>query len=272
MERTSDSIRPHHRAAAGMWGLGGRAYDDISFGISDAITHGAQRLAARPGEQALDVATGTGWTARTVARSGAYVTGVDISAELLAAAEDLSVHVSPAIAFRQADAESLPFETGRFDRVISTFGAMFAADHAQTAAELARVCRPGGRLVMVNWVPGGSVADFFALLGRHSDAPPPEASPLDWGDPAIAADLLGNAFDLTFERGINHAYYDGLDAIREWYERGFGPVRAVLEASDAAGRDAFRADIDAYHRPYLTEAGLLHVKREYLVAIGTRRA
>jgi len=264
-------VLPHHRDAAAMWGRGGRHYDDVSFAISDALAHGAQRLAARPGERVLDVATGTGWTARNAARAGARVTAVDISADLIAAAEALSAHVDPAIDFRVADAESLPFEDASFDRVISTFGVMFAANQAQAAAEMARVCKPGGRLVVVSWVPGGAVDEFFGIVGTHAGAPPPEANPMAWGDPDAVAALLGDAFDLTLERGVNNAYHDDEQQIWDWYARGFGPIRAVLDGLDDAGTAAFRHDVDAYHDHYKTAAGTLHVRRDYLVAIGRRR-
>ena len=160
-----DTVLPHHQAAAGMWSAGGTAYDEISFAISDALAHAAERLSPKPGEAVLDVATGTGWSARNAARTGARVVAVDIADELLKAAEQLSAHVQPRIEFRRADAERLPFEAGRFDRVISTFGVMFAANQAQAAAELGRVCRPGGRLVLATWVPGGAAERFFAVLG-----------------------------------------------------------------------------------------------------------
>lgn len=266
-----DSIQPHHRDAAAMWGLGGRHYDDVSFAISDALAHGAQRLAARPDETVLDVATGTGWTARNAARSGARVTAVDISHELIAAAEAMAANIEPAIDFRVADAERLPFEDATFDRVISTFGVMFAADQDQAAAELARVCKPGGRLVVVSWVPGGAVAEFFGVVGKHAGTPPPEANPMAWGDPDAVRGLLGDAFDLTLETGTNNAYHDDEQQIWDWYARGFGPIRATLDGLDEAGVAAFRRDVDAYHAHYRTEAGLLHVQRDYLVAIGRRR-
>src|SRR5262249_30329384 len=157
----------HHQAAATMWGRGGKHYDDVSFAVSDALAHAAQRLNAHAGERILDVATGTGWSARNVARTGAIVIGVDISQELLAAACELSQHVRPAIEFRTGDAECLPFADGAFDGIISTFGVMFAVDQAQAATELARVCRRGGRVALTAWAPAGAVAEFFAIIARH---------------------------------------------------------------------------------------------------------
>src|SRR5690606_16501656 len=102
---------------------------------------------------------------------------------LIAAARHRSAHVMPRIEYRVADAERLPFADGRFDRVVSTFGVMFAGDHVRAARELARVCRPGGRVALATWTPDGAIARFFALLASHGHAPAPSASPLLWGDP-----------------------------------------------------------------------------------------
>lgn len=90
MLASKDAVSDHNELAARMWGSGGRAYDDISFAISDALAHAAQRLNPQSGEKILDVGTGTGWSARNVARRGAHVEAVDISSELLAAARELS--------------------------------------------------------------------------------------------------------------------------------------------------------------------------------------
>ena len=252
---TDQAVLAHHKAAATMWGRGGRHYDDVSFAISDALGHAAQRLNARAGESILDVATGTGWSARNVARTGASVTGVDISAELLAAARELSAHVRPAIDFRLGDAERLPFGDGAFDGIISTFGVMFALDQAQAAIELARVCRSGGRLALATWAPAGAVAQFFGVIAQHSDGPPPPSSPLAWGDPAHVERLLGNAFHLSFEHGVNNAYHGSEQDIWDWYTRGFGPLRQLAESLPADRLERLKRDVDAYHR----QIGRAHV-------------
>ena len=263
-------VLPHHLTAASTWGQGGRLYDDISFGLSDALGHAAQQLDARADEQILDVATGTGWSARNVARTGARVTAVDISAELLSAAADLSAHISPRITFQLGDAEALPFHDGAFDRVISTFGVIFAQNQQQAAKELGRVCRKGGRLSLATWASDGSVAKFLAIIAKHSAAPPPQVSPLAWGDPRHVEELLGRDFELKLERGVNNAYHPDSDHIWERYACGFGPMRQLIDSLEPAKREALRADVDAYHKHYDTVAGL-HVKREYLIILGTRR-
>jgi SAM-dependent methyltransferase len=270
MSTGTSRIAPHHEASARAWGQGGRAYDDISFALSDALAHAAERLGARAGQEILDVATGTGWSARNAARRGARVTGVDIAPELLAAAAALSAHVEPPIAFEHGDAERLPFADRRFDGIVSTFGVIFAVGQAQAAAELARVCRPGGRLVITAWTPDGSVAEFLGIVARHAAAPPPPVSPLRWGDPTHAERLLGRDFDLVFEPGVNDAYHESEDEIWERYTRGFGPLRELHGRLDPAAREALRADMEAYHRHYRTPLGL-HVRREYLLIRGVRR-
>ena len=264
------AAQPHNERAAATWSLGGRAYDRISFGVSDALAHAAQRLAPEPGEHVLDVATGTGWSARNVARAGAHVTGVDIAPDLLEAARELCAHLDPPIAFQAADAEALPFEDGSFDAVISTFGVMFAGDQQQAARELARVCRPGGRLVLVVWAAEGTVKDFLGIIGKYAPAPPPGPSPMAWGDEAHARALLGEAFDLTFEPGINDHYLPGVEAAWNWYATGFGPMRGLIEALPPDQLAAFKQEIDAYHAAYGVPAGL-HVRREYLLIQGRRR-
>lgn len=264
------AVLPHHQAAAALWGRGGAHYDNVSYAISDALSHAAQRLDAKPGDKILDVATGTGWTARNVARAGAEVVGVDIADALLDAARELSAHIVPPISYKQGDAEALPFMDGAFEGVISTFGVMFAANQAQAAAELARVCKPGGRLVVAAWVPGGSVAEFLGVIAKHGDAPPPAASPMNWGDPQQATALLGDGFDLEFETGTNVAHHESADAIWDWYAEGFGPIRELMDSLDVAGRAALKADVDAYHEHYVVLMGL-RVTRDYLLIRGTRR-
>jgi len=270
MKASDHIVLAHHQPAATMWGRGGRDYDEVSFAISDALAHSAQRLNARKGERILDVATGTGWSARNVARRGAMVTGVDISKELLAAAADLSGHIRPPIEFRLADAERLPFDDGAFDGVISTFGVMFAIDQAAAATELGRVCRSGGRLVLATWAPEGAVAEFFKVIAQHSGAPPSPSSPLAWGDRAHVEKLLGEAFDLKFEQGISNAYHGSAGEIWDWYTRGFGPLRQLAESLPPDRVERLKHDIDSYHWHYAVPAGL-HVKREYLLTLGLRR-
>jgi ubiquinone/menaquinone biosynthesis C-methylase UbiE len=270
MER--EMAEDHNKIAAELWSEGGADYDGVSYAISDALAHAAQRLWARPGERILDIATGTGWCARNVARNGATVIGVDIADELLVAAKRLSAHVEPKIEFQHADAEALPFDDGAFDGVISTFGIMFAGNQEKAAAEAARVCGVGGRLVIAAWTPdpAGYIVKFFGLIGQYSDAPPPEVSPLAWGTTEHATTLLGQQFDLEFEVRDSVLYAPNAEEVWHEYQSGFGPIKALTASLSERDRELFHQDFLAFHEDYTTAAGLT-LPREYLVICGTRR-
>ena len=155
------SVRPHNQQSAVVWGAGGRDCDKISEHTSDAIEHLVRRVLLQPGERFLDIATGTGWTARPrLAAHGADVIGVDLGASVIEAAKTLA----PSIDFRVGDAEALEFENGSFDAVTSTFGIMFAVRPQDAASELTRVCRKGGRIGLLTWQPGGAVEGLFGVM------------------------------------------------------------------------------------------------------------
>jgi len=268
MTAITSTVLDHHQDAAKMWGAGGKGYDNVSFAICDALAHAAQRLNAKRGQSVLDVGTGTGWSARNVARTGAHVTAIDIAPGLIAAAKQLSGDLP--IEFQLGDAECLPFPDRHFDGIISTFGVIFAIDQTRAARELARVCRPGARLAISAWAPNGAVAEFFNVLAKYSNAPSPASSLLSWGEPEHVATLLGNDFALNFEPVMSHAYHDDEDDIWDWYANGFGPMCTLIEELDSDGRAALKRDVDRYHSHYKTEAGL-NVAREYLLILGRRR-
>lgn len=262
-------------ATRDVWGIVGSSYDDMSFSVSDALTHAAQRLNPKPGQRVLDIATGTGWSARNAARFGARVVAVDTSDGLLDAARALSRHVDPPIEFRSGNAESLPVEDRSFDAVVSTFGLIFAADHQAVARELARVLKPGGRLVLATWAPGEAVEAFFKLLAeyetRYREPPPDGPSPMDWGVPDHVSKLLSGDFDLVFEQATNNAYFESPEETWNFYLRCFGPVRELHDLMSEEDRKAFRADFIEHHAQYDSDAGIA-ISRPYLIVKGARSA
>src|SRR4051812_3314895 len=135
------TIEPHNERPAKVWSSGGSNYDAVSRGIADSIEHCVLRLNPQRNERILDLATGTGWTSRVVARRGAVVTGVDIATALLEAAERQAAAEQLPIRYVEGDAERLPFEDASFDAIVSTYGVMFASRPEAAAKELARVCR-----------------------------------------------------------------------------------------------------------------------------------
>jgi 2-polyprenyl-3-methyl-5-hydroxy-6-metoxy-1,4-benzoquinol methylase len=114
------AIEPHNAKPAAVWSCGGARYDDISRGIADSIEHCVLRLNPQSGERVLDLATGTGWTSRLVARRGTTAVGIDSAGDLIAAAQDRAEAESLAIEYQLGDAENLAFPHGAFDAVVST--------------------------------------------------------------------------------------------------------------------------------------------------------
>jgi SAM-dependent methyltransferase len=265
-------IQPHNAKAAAMWSSGGRAYDEVSRFIAEGIEHCVIRLEPKPGERVLDVATGTGWTSRRLADHGAKVTGIDIAEGMLAAAREIAVERSLDIDYRRADAEALPFADGEFDAVISTCGVMFAGNREAAAAELARVCRKGGRLALMTWPPESNAVELRKLLAPYMPPPPspPPPSPFDWGRPEWLRETLGAAFEFAFETGtLYHRVPDG-EAGCEVMATGFGPVKALAESLDDEKWAAAKAGLVAFFEHYREGIGVA-MPLDYLIAVGTRR-
>ncbi len=265
------TIQPHNERVAAVWSAGGKDYDEISRGIADSIEHCVLRLDPRPGELILDLSTGTGWTSRVVARRGAMVVGVDIARELLDAARTKSIGSGLPIYYQLGDAESLPFDMGTFDAVVSTYGVMFATRAEAAAAELARVCRSGGRMALTTWAADGNVARMFELMKRYMPPQRPAArSPFEWGQPERVQELLGSAFELRFEKGVSYYRAPNGEAAWDTFSKGYGPTRTLANDLDPTLREALRADFTAFHDSFQTELGVC-VPREYLLTIGVRR-
>lgn len=265
-------IQAHNERASKVWGSGGAAYEEVSRGILDSIEHSVTRLAPQAGERVLDVATGTGWTARRVATRGAQVVGVDIAADLLDAARGFARAAGLDIEFRLADAERLPFSDGEFDAAISTCGVMFVGKPEAAAAELARVVRPGGRLALTTWLNDGNLFKMFQVMKPYM-APPPSpapASPFEWGKTERLRELLGKAFDLKFEKAISYYREPGGEGAWNTFSTGYGPVKSLMASLDEARQAELRRDFIRFHDGFPSEIGIC-VPREYCMTLGVRR-
>lgn len=266
------SIQPHNQKAAFVWNSGGAQYDTISRGIADSIEHCVLRLDPKPSETILDLATGTGWTSRAVARRGAKVTGADISEDLLAAASERARAENLDIAYRVGDAEKLPFADGEFDAVISTCGVMFASHPEAAAAELGRVCRKGGRIALTTWLSDSNLFKMFMVMKPYMPPPPASAppSPFAWGKTERIQELLGAAFDLKFEKGVSYYREPSGEAAWATFSNGYGPTKALAASLDEARRAELKRDFVAFHEGFRNDLGVC-VPREYWVTVGTRR-
>ena len=163
--------------AAGDFGVIGTTLQIVGESLCEAVD-------LRSGSKVLDVAAGNGNCSLAAARRWCDVTSTDYVPALLEDGRRRAEGERLPITFQVADAEALPFDDGSFDVVLSSFGVMFAPNHEQTARELLRVCRSGGRIGLANWTPRGFIGQLFAVVGRHVPPPAGVTPPSKWGTEA----------------------------------------------------------------------------------------
>jgi SAM-dependent methyltransferase len=224
------------------------------------------------GWRVLDVACGSGNAAIAAARCGCNVVGIDYVPALLARGRRRADAEGVAIELVVGDAEAIPFPDGGFDAVLSVFGSMFAPNHAQAAAELARVCRPGGRIGLASWTPEGFIGQMLKVVGAHVPPAPGVASPLLWGSRPYVHELLGDTVDavvcneriFTFRFRSAHAFVD-------YFRTYYGPTVKAFEAAGSEGGDALFADLAELVRRHAGKSsGPLTIPATWLETVAIR--
>jgi ubiquinone/menaquinone biosynthesis C-methylase UbiE len=247
-------------------------YDRFSrFMEKDAETF-FRRLGVKPGTRLLDVGCGAGQLALIAARAGAQVVGCDIAANWLEKARARAAAAGLEVTFEEGDAESLPYADAQFDVVTSLIGAMFAPRPDRVAAELTRVCRPGGTIAMANWTPDGFVGQMFKTISKHI-APSGMPAPTLWGDEGVVRDRLGEGIaDLKFSLHIYHFDYPfPPDAVVEFFRANYGPMTRAFDSLDTTGREKLRSDlIQLWSAHNKAGANATKVDAEYLEVIAIR--
>ncbi len=243
----TQTIQPHNSKAATTWSAGGLNYDRISHFISAAIEHCVTRIAPRAGE---DI----------------------IATDLIEAARKLASKAQFEIDFQIGDAEALSFEDNSFDAVVSTFGVMFVSKPEAAAAELARVCKKGGRIGLTTWFPEGNIFGIFKVMKPYQPTPatPPPPSPFAWGTKERVTELFGSAFDLKFETGTVFLREPSGQAVWELFLESYGPTKMLAASLDTERRDQFKSDFIAFHENFKSELGIA-MPCEYLVTVGIRK-
>lgn len=271
---TSDRTTPS--APSTPWGLG----DYHAFATATIWQLGpllVRECGIGPADRVLDVAAGSGNVAIRAAEAGAEVTAVDITRESLESGRREAARRGVEVRWVEGDARDLPFPDGAFDVVTSLFGAMFAPEHARVAAEMCRVCRPGGRIGLMSFTPGGLADEFFAVLAPHLPPPTRETPPATrWGEEGHLRALLGPCVaELRAER---RHYVERMPGGAEQYLRvmrdDFGPTVAVLRS--LADRPAEARALEERLRRFTVEAcegdpgGPAGYRYEYLLAVARR--
>jgi ubiquinone/menaquinone biosynthesis C-methylase UbiE len=232
-----------------------------------------EALDLRAGQRVLDVAAGNGNVSLAAARRWCEVTATDYVPALLARARARAEANGLQMALQEADAEKLPFDDASFDIVTSSFGVMFTPDQKKAAAEMARVCRPGGKVGLANWTPQGFVGEMFKTIGRYVAPPVGAQSPLLWGtldhlhslfdDRAASISALPRAFMFRY-RSATHF----IDMFRAYY----GPMVKAFAVLDDVRQKALTADLEnLIARFNKADDGAMVVPGEYLEVVVVRK-
>ena len=250
--------------AAGDYAVVGTTLQIVGERICEAVD-------LRAGERVLDVAAGNGNATLAAARRFAQVTSTDYVDALLDRGRERANAERLVVAFRQADAESLPFDGGSFDVALSTFGVMFTPDQEKAAAELVRVLRPGGRAGLANWTPEGFIGQLFKTIGKHVPPPLGVRSPALWGTEARLAELF-RGHEVSATKQVFNFRYRSPDHMLEVFRSYYGPMNRAFAALDGAGGAALEADIRGL-AARMNRGGddTLIVPSDYLEAVVTRR-
>jgi SAM-dependent methyltransferase len=234
----------------------------------------AEAADIRANEKVLDVAAGNGNATLAAARRFARVTSTDYVPALLDKGKVRAQAEGLAVEFRVADAENLPFPDGSFDVALSTFGVMFAPDHARCAHELARVVRPGGRIALASWTPDSFIGQVFKTIGAHLPPPAGVRSPVLWGTEEHLRNLFGDVVgNLQADRKLFNFRYASADHFVQVFRDFYGPTNRTFAALDPAGQQALDRDLHALlDRFNVAGAHSLVVPSEYLEVVITKRS
>lgn len=219
-------------------------FPDIAKMIEPASTAIVEGIGIGPGDKVLDIATGTGNLAIPAAKLGAEVVGLDLTPELLEVARERAAAEGVAVEWVEGDAEALDYPDNAFDHVVSAFGMIFAPRHELAAAEMTRVCRPGGNLAMTSWNSEGLNGSLFQVMGKHLPAPPEKmATMVDWGSPQYIIDHFApHGVNMRVDQEFVEFKAASADAWVAYNEDKLGPMLMAKNALTPQGKwDALRA-------------------------------
>ncbi|HTD00464.1 MAG TPA: class I SAM-dependent methyltransferase [Bradyrhizobium sp.] len=232
-----------------------------------------EALDLRSGQKVLDVAAGNGNVTLAAARRWCEVTSTDYVPALLVRGKLRADADGMKITFKEADAEALPFADGSFDVVVSTFGVMFTPNQDRAAAELARVCKRGGKIGLANWTPEGFIGQVFKTLGKYLPPPAGARSPALWGTEARLKEMFGaSSSAIRAERRHFVFRYRSPEHFLDIFKSYYGPMLKAFAALDEANQRKLHQDlmmlIGSMNR---ADDGTMVLPSEYLEVVITKR-
>jgi SAM-dependent methyltransferase len=245
-----------------MWDAGNFAA--VAEKILDAGEAVVVAAGVEPGMEVLDVACGTGNATLPAAKTGARTTGLDFAPGLLEIARERAADAMVEIDFIEGDAQAMPFEDGSFDRVVSTFGHMFAPDHRRTADEMKRVLKPGGVIAVACWMPEGAIGRMFRVTADLLP-PPPGPPPGLWGTEDHVREMWGD--DVEFERREIVWTDESVESYAQFMLESFGPLLNARELLGERAGELDRAYRDFLERENEADDGTLRFRGQYLLAV-----
>jgi ubiquinone/menaquinone biosynthesis C-methylase UbiE len=257
--------RQHGAWSSGDYAIVGTTLQIVGEALCEALD-------LRSGAKVLDVAAGNGNATLAAARRWCEVVSTDYVPSLLERGRARATADGLTVAFREADAEALPFGDAAFDAVLSTFGVMFTPDQDKAAAELLRVCRSGGKIGLANWTPDGFIGQVFKTLGKYLPPPAGARSPALWGTEARLAEMFGAAGSIKAERRDFVFRYRSPEHFLEVFRSYYGPMLRAFAALDAANQARLRDDllalVGALNR---ADDGTMVVPSAYLEVVISKR-
>jgi ubiquinone/menaquinone biosynthesis C-methylase UbiE len=249
-----------------VWSVG--TYERLAARFRPVQDQLIELLDIEPGDRVLDLATGTGQVAVRAAKRGAVVTGIDLAEPIVAKARERAAEEDVEVVFDLGDVEYLPYEDACFDVLVSCFGVIFAPDHANVAAELARVACPGARLGFSAWKPNPKLAELYR---RFTEDPIDGREAYEWGREDHVEDMLGDDFELEFEDGTLWLEAESGEEIWQLFSESAPPVIALLRQLDDDGRRELHQAFVELYESYRTKDGGVRAPRRYLLVKGKRR-
>jgi ubiquinone/menaquinone biosynthesis C-methylase UbiE len=271
MAELSELTEAQQQARA-LWSSGD--FPSAARQIADVGETTVERAEIRPEDVVLDVACGAGNATIPAAKTAARTVGLDITPELIEAGKKAAAEAGVEIEWIEGDAQDLPFDDASFDVVLSVFGCMFAPDHAKAAAELVRVLKPGGRMVVAAWRPEGNVGRMFGTIASHLPQPPAGFQPPPlWGmDDHIREIFDGTGMEPEVEPTTVDFSADSADDFFAEFERDLPPIVMARKRLEPEGKwDALRSDLQQlYNESNEADDGSFRAPQEYVLIKGRK--